>query len=128
MPKQKNNYRLERIQSLILEELNVFITREVSDPRLDRTLFTQVLVNHDYSLARIRYTSGNDFSEKEVQQALDNAKGFLRSHLAEIMNTRTVPDLRFEIDKNIDHSLNILKILNNLDKEPPEDNDPEKLF
>lgn len=128
MPKQKNNYRLERIQSLILEELNVFITREVSDPRLDRTLFTQVLVNHDYSLARIRYTSGNDFPEKEVQQALDNAKGFLRSHLAEIMNTRTVPDLRFEIDKNIDHSLKILKILNNLDKEPPDDNDPEKLF
>ena len=128
MPKQKNNFRLERIQSLILEELNVFITREASDPRLEGIQFTQALVNADYSLARIRYTVSIKSQQKDAQVALDNAKGFLRSHLAEIMNTRTVPDLRFEFDKNIDHSLKIMKLLNSIDKEPSVEGDPEKLF
>ena len=54
---------------------------------------TSVLPGFTYST----WDSSGD-PDPALQAGLDRASGFLRSHLARELSTRTVPDLRFQFD------------------------------
>lgn len=85
--------RTFRLRELIREEVNLLLQGEIRDGRLNGVFITQVELKGD--CARLWFSGP---SEDEVIEALDGAAGFLRSRLAEGLDLKRTPDLRFRRD------------------------------
>lgn len=85
----------DRIQVIVAEMLE----RRVKDPRLGFVTVTEVRMTGDAQNATIYYTVlGEDADQQATAQALESAKGMLRSEVGKQLGMRTVPSLAFELD------------------------------
>ncbi|HET6692984.1 MAG TPA: 30S ribosome-binding factor RbfA [Pedococcus sp.] len=104
----------EALRGVIAETL----VREVRDPRVGLVTVTHVEVTQDLSVARVRVAVPGDDEQKRLGlEGLRSAAGFLRSRAARTLATRTVPELRFELDRGIEHAQRIGEILEGLRRE-----------
>lgn len=115
--------RQQRIADRIREELSEMLLQEVSDPRLAGVNVTDVTVDRELTYAEI-YVSALEGRERsrEVLEALEHAKGFLRHTLAERIELRVFPRLRFHWDPTAEKAERIERILASLprsDEETP---------
>jgi ribosome-binding factor A len=88
-------HRHLRVQSLILEELRALLRDDVSDPDLGGVRIVAVVLAVDYRQARVHFVPSPVVEPRLVQRALDRATPFLRARLAEAIEIKRVPDLRF---------------------------------
>lgn len=97
--------------------LAAIIQEEIKDPRIDFSAVsvTRVDVAQDISHARV-YISilGDEEKQTETMQALQRARGFIRSGLAQGIQIRHAPDLEFRLDKSIEHGIRISTLLDEL--------------
>ena len=72
--------RIERVNSLIRQEISQLLQREVKDPRLARFVtVTQVSTSPDLRYAKVLVSvMGSEEEKKEVLETLTAACGFLR--------------------------------------------------
>ena len=97
--------RQERLNNRLIQVLTPVIESEMSNPRLQMLSLTRVKINRDGSHATIYFVSENEkYSHQEVETALNKAKGYFRSVLAEALNLRYTPDLSFRYDQSIEES------------------------
>jgi ribosome-binding factor A len=110
--------RPERVGEEIRQELAMAIAREVHDPGVGFVTLTRVKVSPDLQLARVYYTMlGDEKAKKETQRALERATPFLRRHVGSHIRLRRVPELRFELDRSVEHQDRIERILIELEAE-----------
>ncbi|MDF1499550.1 MAG: 30S ribosome-binding factor RbfA [Anaerolineales bacterium] len=123
--------RARRIGDRIQEELATILQKEVDDPRLTMVTVTGVDVDRELAYATIFVSALEDEKERrdEVLAALKRARGFLRSALAERIQLRSFPDLRFRWDATYQHAERIEELLDQIKsgkKEDPQvDLDPD---
>ncbi len=91
----------------MLEELRSLVRDDVSDPLLAGARITTVVLSVDYRQARVHYamlTSTGDAGRQRAQseQAFVRATPFLRARLADAIDMKRVPDLRFVFDGVVD--------------------------
>jgi ribosome-binding factor A len=106
-------HRHARLQGLILEELRALLRDDVSDPRLYDARIAAVVLSVDYRNARVHFTvststAGGDARSPstehtrrvraEKEEAFARATAFLRARLAEAIDMKRVPELRFVFD------------------------------
>ncbi len=95
-------HRHPRLQGLILEELRALLRDDVTDPALFAVRITAAVLSVDYRNARVHFgTIGAEEGtrgEAEVARALTRATPFLRARLADALDLKRVPDLRFVFD------------------------------
>ena len=105
------------------------ILTQVRDPRVKDVTVTRVEMAPDMRSAIVHVSvMGAPAQEQLALRGLANAAGFLQAQIAEKIETRYTPRLRFEIDKGVKHSLEIARVLGSvLPAEPPaaEDNETE---
>ena len=71
---------------------------------------TKVKVTTDLSLATIWYTIMGDENEiQATKKALEEAKGYLRTELAQRLDLRKTPELRFKYDESLEYGNRIEK-------------------
>ncbi|MEM6455697.1 MAG: 30S ribosome-binding factor RbfA [Acidobacteriota bacterium] len=101
---------------LLRRELNDIIQREVRDPRVHLASVSALEVTPDLSHARVRISVLGDDEDGRAGciEALQHARGFLRSQLARRVRLRTVPELTFSLDRGYEHSQRIHAILETL--------------
>ena len=87
-------YRHARLERVVQDELNEILRDEVSDPTLTDIRVTHVKLSVDYRAAKVYYTCTS--GARELVPALERASGFLRARLAESVELKRVPELRFE--------------------------------
>ena len=115
MPKEHS--RGQRIGDLIQRELALLIQKEMRDPRVGMLTINEVKVSRDLAYADVYYTllQNDERAAPEESAAsdtvLNNAGGFLRSHLARVLTTRTVPKLRFHYDQSIAHGQRLSSLI-----------------
>ena len=112
------------MSSLLKEALAQLIQREVSDPRLQNIVVTDVDMSADLKIARVYFTKSQmepSWDEKEALAGFKKAAPYLRRMLGEKMDLKSVPELRFEKDTHTDQ---LNRILHLIDLENP--NKPEK--
>ncbi len=110
--------RTDRVGDLLRAELATIIQREMRDPRVGLTTVSGVTVSRDLGHAEVRISVlGTDENRQESLEALDRAKGFIRSALARRVRLRVVPELVFKLDRGAEHSQRISEILEELDVE-----------
>ncbi|HXE56403.1 MAG TPA: 30S ribosome-binding factor RbfA [Gemmatimonadales bacterium] len=110
--------RPEQVAETIRQVVADTVMRELRDPRLGFVTITGVQVTNDLSLARVRFSVlGEEEDREKALVALESAAGFLRSRLGKVLHLRTVPELRFEIDRGIEHAARINRLLEELKRE-----------
>lgn len=108
--KQTNATR--RLGQQLQEKLGYILLFEIADPRLDLITLTGAEVALDRSYARI-YVSADPAQYDEVMEALDAARGRIRSLLARSLDWRVTPELDFRIDRSTDEAERIGRALEN---------------
>jgi ribosome-binding factor A len=93
-------HRHLRVQSLVLEELEALLRDDVSDPDLIDVRVVAVVLSVDYRYAKVHFVLGAapQADPRLAQRALERATPFLRARLAEAVEMKRVPDLRFVFD------------------------------
>ncbi len=107
--------RAERVAERIYEELSTILIMEVSDPRLATVSVTDVSVDRELAFASIYVSSleGHEAAE-EIIEGLNHAAGYLRRTLAQRIQLRSFPRLRFIWDPIPERADKIDKLLNSL--------------
>ena len=92
-----------RLSEQLREKLGYILLFEIADPRLDLITITGVEVSVDRAFAKV-YVSCEEDRYEEVLEALNAAKGRIRSLLARSLDWRVTPELAFKIDRSTDEA------------------------
>jgi ribosome-binding factor A len=86
---------------------------EVHDPVIETHMITvpEVRVSADLRLATIYIMPLGGRDEKEVLDALDRNKRYMRGEIARRVNLKFAPEIRFRIDERFDEAERIEKLL-----------------
>ena len=103
--------KIERLNHAIQEEISVILMREVKDENIKFVTITGVETTSDLSFAKVYYTVFNQDKLKETKDALAKASSFIRTKLAERIEVRHTPELKFIYDKSIAYGEHIEKII-----------------
>jgi ribosome-binding factor A len=106
--------KAERAGSEIQKELGNIILFEAKDEDFKNVVITAVDVSNDLSFAKVYFTTIDD--REKVLHDLNNAAGFFRSLLAERLEIRHTPELKFIFDESIEYGQKIEKIIEDLHK------------
>jgi ribosome-binding factor A len=88
--------RMKRINDRFKEVLSLILLTRLEDPRLEGVMVTDVKVDRELDFANIYVSalSGTEHS-KEVLEGLNHARGYLKHELANEIDLRVMPRLRF---------------------------------
>ena len=104
--------RSDRVGGLIQEVLSDVLKKEIADPRLQMATITGVKMSADLKLANIYYTTSGDKNAIDAAaQAFNRAHGYIKKKLAEQLELRYTPQLRFFYDESFDYGSRIEKLL-----------------
>jgi ribosome-binding factor A len=109
MPREFTRGR--RVEEQIQRIVSDLLRAEIRDPRLRQLIVTNVSVSRDLGVAWIHYTElttgqdgaapqgeGAPAGQSETAEALERARGFIRRRLAQELQVRAVPEVRFQPD------------------------------
>ena len=119
--KRSGRHRPERLAALVQETLAEAIATSLKDPRVGFVTITGVRVTPDSQVATVRVSVlGAEDDKGRAIEGLEHARGFLRTYLAARLELRVIPDLRFELDRGLEHAQRIDTLLNEIrrDGEP----------
>ena len=120
MKHQKKNYRSIKLAKLIKILLLSFINKgKIFDPRLTNINFTitKVQVSCDLKFAYCYFIPfKKNITYKELLEAFNNNKIYLRFLLAKELNIKSIPELKFFYDYGEINAQQVNKILNNINK------------
>ena len=105
-----NSSRIRKIGDQLQRDLATIIQQEVKDPRVGMVTINGVKVSTDLSYADVYFTcmafgaqqAETDQTRAEQVAVLNKAAGFMRSRLAQGLNLRVMPLLRFHYDEVIE--------------------------
>jgi len=110
--------RTQRVGDVLRTALSSIISRRVRDPRVAMTTVSAVDMSPDLKHARVYVSVVGDEEERQASlAALRHAAGYIRGQLAKELNRlRSVPELRFELDRGAEYSQRISELLENPDE------------
>jgi len=105
--------RADRVAGLIQQVLSEIIQKDIHDPRLKMTTITGVKMSRDLKHASIYFISaGGKPNSRAAAEGFNSAMGFIKRNLAEQLNLRYMPELRFFYDESFDYGSRIDELLN----------------
>ncbi len=104
--------RNDRVGGLIQKVMAELLRKEISDPRLSQATITAVKVSRDLRIAKIYFaTADGEVKSKDALEGFNRAKGFVKRELAQRLELRYMPDLKFFYDDSIDHGARIEELI-----------------
>lgn len=102
----------ERIAAIIRKNIAEIIQFQIRDPKLGFVSIPEVRVSKDFSYATVYVSFINDEEVAPSLEVLNKAKGFIRSELAQKLDIRRVPEIRFVVDEGYKREARITELLN----------------
>lgn len=94
-------HRHQRVEAAILEGLRSVLRDDITDPELEGVRLTAIELSSDSKMARIHFAVPRGRPRPAVDRAFQRAVGFLRGRLAEGVEMKRTPDLRFVYEAEI---------------------------
>lgn len=113
---RKNSIKNTRINGEVLRELSSIIRGEIKDPRINPlTSVVSVEVAPDLKSCKA-YISvlGDEKSQQDTITGLKSAEGYIRRKLAQNINLRNTPEIRFIMDQSIEYGVNMSKLIDDV--------------
>jgi len=106
--------RPQKVADQIQRELSLLLSRELRDPRLSLVTLTAVDVAPDLSHALVFFTCLRPEQVEPAADALKNAAGYLRTHLAKRIKLYTTPELRFRHDESVARGAHLSQLIDSV--------------
>ncbi len=118
--------RKTRIEQNIQNEIQQMILKELRDPRIGFCTITKVRVSEDYRFATVyaSFLGGTDAVEKGMK-GLHAASKYIQASLAQRMNIKFTPYLRFEHDDSLEKGVSMIEKLKEI-VPPDTENEQDK--
>lgn len=100
----------ERVASDLIKELNDILLTESNDDLFKTVTLTYATVTNDLSFSKVYFTTLNEDKEK-IEKELNKASTFFRTLLAERLDIRHMPEIKFIFDESIEYGNKIEKII-----------------
>ncbi len=121
--------RMKRINDRIKQVLSVVLISKIDDPRLAGVSVTDVKVDRELDYANIYVSSLNGAqSSREVIAGLNHARGYLKHEIAQEVDLRVMPRLRFFWDPTPERADRIDTLLAKLSEEDEKMDDMEEFI
>ena len=115
---RRPRHRPERVAEAIRQTVAGFLTGSVRDPRVGFVTVTAVEVSADLAHARVRVSvMGTEEDKVKSLEGLTSAARFLRAQIAKEVPLRVTPELRFELDRGLEHAQRIDRVLRDLEED-----------
>ena len=103
------NIKIERLNHTIQEEISMILMTEIKDEEIKFVTITGVETTNDLSFAKVYFTVLDEEKKEQTLKALEKASSFIRSKLAERIEIRHTPELKFIFDTSIEYGNHIEK-------------------
>ena len=114
---QRSNQVAEELRKIV----SMILLEDLSDPRIGFITITRIELTADLRFARIFYSVlGDDAQKESTREALEEKMGFIRKQVIERINMKYAIELKFEVDKSIEHSFEIDNILKKIKRKKVE--------
>ncbi len=109
-------HRIERVNSLIRQEISDLLQRQVNDPRLGNFIaVTEVFTSPDLKSAKVFVSHiGSEEEKQKTLSVLASASSFFRRELGRRMKLRYTPELIFQWDDSIERGDRLLQLIDKL--------------
>lgn len=122
MPSRRQLKAAEAIREVIAAS----ILTDLRDPRVENVTVISVDVAPDMREAKVYVSVMGEESQKQLSiRGLQNSAGFLQSKIANRLDTRYTPRLRFEIDRGQENAMVVSEILARIEREKRGESEPE---
>ena len=116
---QRGYARQDRVKEQIMREMAELVRKGLKDPRAGFITINDVEITRDYSHATIYYTVLDDRTREVTAEALEHAKGYLRSELSKRLSVFRTPELHFEYDESVERGMSISHLIDQVAAEKP---------
>ena len=107
--------RVLKVASAIREVVSLAILTRIRDPRVRDVTVTFVEVSGDLRQAKVHVSIMGDEKKQELcMHGLRSSTGFLQQKIAERIDTRYTPRLKFVLDPGVKRSVEVSRILGEL--------------
>ena len=111
------NIKIERLNHAFQEEISMILMTEIKDEDIIFVTITGVDTTSDLSYAKVYFTVLDETKKETTLEALTGAASFIRSKLAERVEIRHTPELKFIYDTSIEYGNHIEEIIDSINKE-----------
>lgn len=108
---RKNSIKNTRLNEEVMREISNIIRNEIKDPRIHpMTTVASVQVAPDLKTCKV-YISvlGDEKAQQDTITGLKSAAGYARRCLAQSLNLRNTPEIRFILDQSIEYGIEMSK-------------------
>ncbi|MBR4162805.1 MAG: 30S ribosome-binding factor RbfA [Solobacterium sp.] len=113
-----SSIKQKRLEGTIRKNITDIVTFGVKDPNIGFVTITDVHVSNDHSYATVYVTFlGKDARAQAGLNALNRAKGYIRSELSKRLDIRRTPELTFKLDKAMEEGQHIEDIIKEIHKD-----------
>lgn len=126
--------RTAKVAEAIRQVVSSAILIELRDPRVQNVTVLHVEVPSDLRTAKVFVSIlGDEKTERLTLQGLEAARGWLQSKIADQLQLRLTPILKFVVDNGVKKSIEVSKMLRELNggedlQEPPDSHETEVQF
>ena len=104
--------KIERLQKLILHDVQEIVAHGLRDPRIKLGTVTKVKLADDMRHAKVFVSClGTDADKRTFLRGLESARGRIQSTVARHLQTRVTPKLAFEYDEGIERSIRMSSLI-----------------
>ncbi len=96
-----NPRTVARVSARIKQRVAHCLQFELNDPRAGVVTITEVRLSADMRNATILWTLPEEKDRSKTLHMLEGATGFVRKQLGRVLETRTIPALRWQYDDSI---------------------------
>ena len=111
------NIKIERLNHAFQEEISMILMTEIKDEDIKFVTITGVDTTSDLSYAKVYFTVLDETKKETTLEALNGAASFIRSKLAERVEIRHTPELKFIYDSSIAYGNHIEDIIEKIHQE-----------
>ena len=111
-----SSIKIERLNHTIQQEISMILQTEVKDEHIKFVTITGVDTTNDLSLSKIYYTVLDKDKIDSTKEALEKAQSFIRTKLAERIDIRHTPELKFIYDTSIAYGEHIEEIIEKINE------------
>ncbi len=107
-----NSRRMAKAAEAIRETVSTVVLFELRDPRIKNVTVLSVEVSPDLRAAKIFVTiMGDAKAQSLAMHGLDSARGFIQSKIADRLQTKNTPIVRFVLDPSVKKSIEVSRAL-----------------
>ena len=110
--------RNDRVRAAMRQEISSMLQRDLKDPRLGFATVTDVRVSGDLQHVQVFVSIlGDDVSRQQTMEALESARGYVRSEIGRRVQLRLTPEITFAYDDSIERGARLLRLISEVQSE-----------